>query len=181
MNISEVKNLVVGASYEGKIEVLEELAEKVGDCSEIGFLGSSVSNISYDEYGKVEFESEKYGQDIITKSTGAVLSDSIIIMQIQNGNDSRLMQLYSWKLDGSKYTYLTFDSELVLKKAYDGVKKTDKGFLAENLDNDLQELGISYRDIMDIKVAVNVDNHDDVQSEMINILNVETLQTSFIS
>lgn len=179
MNISEVKNLVAGASYEEKICILEELAETVGDCPEIGFLGSSVSNISYDNYGKVEFESEKYGQDIITKSTGAVLSDSVIIMQVQDSKDSRLMQLYSWKLDGSKYTYLTFDSELVLKKAYDGVKQTDKGFLAENLDNDLQEIGISYRDIMDVKVAIAVPKKNVVQN--VEILDLDKLLTSFSS
>ena len=46
MNISEVKSLVEGASYEEKINILENISERVGDCSEIGFLGSSVSTIS---------------------------------------------------------------------------------------------------------------------------------------
>lgn len=67
MNISDVKNLVEGASYEDKIEILELIAKRVGDCSEIGFLKGSVSNISYDCLGKVEFQSEKNSKDIVPK------------------------------------------------------------------------------------------------------------------
>ena len=51
MNISEVRTLVEGASYEEKITILEDISERVGDCPEIGYLGSSVSNISMDENG----------------------------------------------------------------------------------------------------------------------------------
>lgn len=179
MNISEVKNLVLGASYEDKIAVLETITERVGDCFESGFLGSAVSNISYDEFGKVEFQSEKKTHDIVTMSTGAVLDESVIIMQIQEGTTSKLLQLYSWKLDGSKYTYLTFDSTLALEKAYLEIKKLNKGFLAENLDNDLQELGISYRDIMDVKVAIAVpEKYRCYEAET---LELDALLTSFVS
>ena len=63
MNISEVRTLVEGASYEEKITILEDISERVGDCPEIGYLGSSVSNISMDENGKLEFQSEKNTND----------------------------------------------------------------------------------------------------------------------
>ena len=46
MNISEVRTLVEGARYEEKITILEDISERVGDGPEIGYLGSSVSNIS---------------------------------------------------------------------------------------------------------------------------------------
>ena len=179
MNISEVKNLVEGASYEEKINVLENISERVGDCAEIGYLGSSVSNISYDEFGKVEFQSERNTNGLVIKSTGAVLDDSVIIMQVQEGNGSKLLQLYSWKLDGSKYTYLTFDSFLALEKAYVEIKKSNKGFLAENLDRDLQEIGISYRDIMDVKVAISVP--EKVNNYTAEVLDIDSMLVSYVS
>lgn len=179
MNISEVRTLVEGASYEEKINVLENISERVGDCSEIGYLGSSVSTISYDEFGKVEFQSERNTNGLVIKSTGAVLDDSVIIMQVQEGNGSKLLQLYSWKLDGSKYTYLTFDSTLALEKAYFEIKKQNKGFLAGNLDSDLQDIGISYRDIMDVKVAISVPTRN--KNYEVETLDFDKLLTSFVS
>lgn len=179
MNISEVRNLVEGASYEEKITVLEDISERVGDCPEIGYLGSSVSNISFDENGKLEFQSEKNVSDLVIKSTGAVLDNTVIIMQTQESNNSKLLQLYSWKLDGSKYTYLTFDSYLALEKAYLEIKKQNKGFLAENLDKDLQDVGVSYRDIMDVKVAIAVP--EKVRKHEVETLDFDKLLTSFVS
>ena len=156
MNISEVKKLVEGASYEEKIEVLENICQYSGDCVENGYLGSSVSNISYDEFERVEFVSEHFENEITTISTGAVLDESVVIMQVQEGKNNRVLNLYSWKLDGTSYTYFVFDSKAALEKAYYEIKKANKGFLAENLDNDLQEMGIAYRDIMNVRVAVKV-------------------------
>lgn len=179
MNISEVKSLVEGASYEEKITIFENISERVGDCSEIGFLGSSVSTISYDEFNNVEFQSEKNTNGLLIKSTGAVLENSVIIMQVQENDNSKLMQLYSWKLDGSKYTYLTFDSFLALEKAYLEIKKCNKGFLAENLDSDLQEIGISYRDIMDVKVAISVP--EKIINYNAEVLEFDQLLASYVS
>ena len=123
MNISEVKNLVQGASYEGKIEVLEDIFQRSGDCIENGYLGSSVSSISYDEFGRLEFQSEHFENGIIVTSSGAVLDDSVIIMQVQENDNSKLLSLYSWKRDGSNYTYLALDSLSALEKAYIEIKK----------------------------------------------------------
>ena len=178
MNISEVRQLVEGASYEEKIQILENICERVGDCLENGYLGSAVANISYDEFDRVEFQSEKVMADANIKSSGAVLDNSVIIMQSQITENSKLLQLYSWKLDGSCYTYLTFDSILALEKAYTEIKKQNKGFLAENLDSDLQELGISYRDIMDVKVAISTQKQ---YVEEVETLEFERLETSFVS
>ena len=179
MNISEVKSLVEGASYEEKISILENISDRVGDCAEIGFLGSSVSTISYDELNNVEFQSKKNINGLSIKSTGAVLEESVVIMQVQESSNSKLLQLYSWKLDGSKYTYLTFDSFLALEKAYLEIKKCNKGFLAENLDSDLQDIGISYRDIMDIKVAITVP--EKTKNYTAEVLEFDSLLTSYVS
>lgn len=165
MNISEVKKMIEGASYEEKIQVLENICRRVGDRLENGYLGSSVANISYDDFGYVEFQSEKVEEAITTQSKGTVLDNSVIIMQVQQSTTNKLLNLYSWKLDGSSYTYFAFDSKAALEHAYQAIKKTNKGFLAENLDNDLQELGIMYRDIMNVKVAVKAGEMS-IQTEM---------------
>lgn len=170
MNISEVKKLIEGASYEEKVDVLETICRRAGDCVENGYLGSSVINIAYDEFGHVEFESDNLSNNIVTKSKGSVLDESVIIMQVQELKDNKMFQLYSWNIVGTSYTYFAFDSMAALKQAYLAIKKANKGFLAENLDSNLQELGISYRDIMNVKVAVKV--------QLIQIQSEEVMQTT---
>ncbi len=177
MNISEVKSLVQGASYENKIIILEEIFERCGDCQENGYLGSSVDNISYDETQHLEFQSEHYQEGITTKSTGAVLDDSVIIMQEQNFDNNRY-NLYSWKLDGTCYTYLGFGSRDALERAYQAIKSQNQGFLAVELEKELGQLGISYRDITSINVAVRTKKQ---QAEEIEILDFDCMQASTIS
>lgn len=178
MNISEVKSLVAGASYEEKLAVLETICKRTGDCLENGYLGSSVTNISYDEFEHVEFESENLTNNTTTQSCGTVLDESVVIMQTQELKDNKLYQLYSWNLEGTSYTYFAFDSKAALEKAYTAIKKANKGFLAKNLDNDLQELGIAYRDIMNVKVAVKVQQVQTHEEEVVQTTCNELL-TSF--
>lgn len=178
MNISEVKSLVEGASYEEKLVVLETICKRAGDCLENGYLGSSVENISYDDFGYVEFQSENLTKDATTHSCGTVLDESVIIMQTQELKDNKLYQLYSWNLEGTSYTYFAFDSKAALEKAYEAIKKANKGFLAKNLDNDLKELGIAYRDIMNVKVAVKVQQVQTQEEEVVQTTHNELL-TSF--
>ena len=71
MNISDIKNLVSGASYENEIEVLENICEYAGDCQMNGYLGSSVLSISKDRKGRVEFESCFEGEYSTFESTSS--------------------------------------------------------------------------------------------------------------
>jgi hypothetical protein len=59
MNISDVKKMLIGASYEDELEVLESIYEYAGDDVMNGYLGSSIMTVSYDSFGKVEFDSTK--------------------------------------------------------------------------------------------------------------------------
>ena len=156
MNICEVKNLVVGASYEKEIEVLEGLYNYAGDCVMNGYLGSSVLNISYDKNNHLEFESLNEVDDLVTKSVGAVLDDCVIIRQVQQQSEKELYQLYSWKKDGSCYTYLAFDSNEVLDKVYNGIKKNNIEFLDDNINQVLEDLGVLFDNIMNIKISQEV-------------------------
>lgn len=157
MNISEVKRLVIGASYEKEIEVLETICEYAGDCVMNGYLGSAVSSISYDENGKVEFDSEYECDGLVTKSTGAVLDSSVVIKQVQEQDSKKYYQLFSWKQDGTSYSYLAFDSEEVLQQAYNGLKNSSREFLDDNISQTLEELGVSFDNVMDVKVAQDVE------------------------
>ena len=69
MNISEVRDLLEGASYEGEIEVLETIWNYVGDSVLNGYLGSSVETVSFDEGGRLEFDSRFESDDVVTLST----------------------------------------------------------------------------------------------------------------
>ena len=59
------------------------------------------------------------------------------------------------------------------------IKKQNKGFLAGNLDSDLQDIGISYRDIMDVKVAISVPTRN--KNYEVETLDFDKLLTSFVS
>ena len=164
MNISDIKNLVSGASYENEIEVLENICEYAGDCQINGYLGSSVLSISKDRKGRVEFESCFEGEYSTFESTGVVLSESVVIRQCQRQGEKELYQLYVWKKDGSCYTYIAVDTEDVLQTLYNGLKKMDCQFLDGDIHQVLEEIGVSLNDVMDIKTAQEVVQHSiDVQ------------------
>ncbi len=165
MNISEVKELISGASYEAKVEILERICELSGDCVENGYLGSSIANISYDEFGNVEFQSDFLGADFEIKSSGTVLENTVLIKQTRINAERKEFYLYSWDLNGTSYTYLVFDSEIVLDKAYSAMKAKNIGFLAKNIDNTLQSIGIAYRDILDVNGAISIFGKRQLQSE----------------
>lgn len=157
MNISDVKRQVEGASYENEVGVLETICNKAGDVVTNGFLGSSVTNISYDPYGKVEFESENNYGGIETKSIGAVLDDSVIIKQTQKQDNNTYAQLFSWKKDGSSFTFIALDNEDTLNLAYNNIKIRYPKFLGENIEQELNELDIPIDKVMNVKVAQQVE------------------------
>lgn len=156
MNISDIKKMFLGASYENEIDVLESIYEYAGDDVMNGYLGSSVLTISYDEYGKVEFESSYQNGEYKTNSVGAVLDNSVLIRQVQECGDKDFCQLISWKKDGSSYTYLVFDTEENMHDAYVKLKCSYGDFLEEGIQQLLEDLGVSFDNIMNIKTSQNV-------------------------
>ena len=153
MNISEVRDLLEGASYESEIEVLETIWNYVGDSVLNGYLGSSVETVSYDEDGRLEFDSRFETDDVVTLSTGVVLSDSVIIRQVQKHDKGYYCQLISWTKDGKNYSTIVFDNVNTLDKAYNGLKKLSGEFLDDNVNSVLDELQISFDNIMNIKIG----------------------------
>ena len=153
MNISEVRDLLEGASYEGEIEVLETIWNYVGDSVLNGYLGSSVETVSYDEDGRLEFDSRFETDDVVTLSTGVVLSDSVIIRQVQKHDKGYYCQLISWTKDGKNYSTIVFDNVKTLDKAYNGLKKLSGEFLDDNVSSVLEELEISFDSVMNVKIG----------------------------
>lgn len=174
MNISEVRKQIVGASYEKDVEVLEKLYNNTGNCVMNGFLGSSITNISYDDIGKLEFQSVHMADDLTTISTGVVLDAAVVIRQTQENDRNKYSQIFSWKKDGSSYTYIAFDQEDVMGYAYEQIKRYHPKFLGENIDQDLRELGIPFDNIMDVKVSQKVENVDTVSSMVDEAMNYTT-------
>lgn len=151
MNISNVRRQISGASYEPQVEILEDIYEKAGNCVMNGYLGSAVTNISYDENGLVEFQSQHMVADLLTESTGAVLRDSVIIKQMQKNSEGEVAQLFSWKKDGSKYTYIGFNNVDSMNFAYNQIKQFCPYYLEGNLVPDFKYLNIPLDSILSVK------------------------------
>lgn len=182
MNISDVKKMFVGASYEEEIDVLESIYEYAGDDVMNGYLGSSVSAISYDENGEVEFESNYQNGEYKTISVGAVLDNSVLIKQVQECGDKDFCQLISWKKDGSSYTNIVFDTVESMKSAYEKLKKSNDDFLEEGIHQLFDDLDISFDNIMNIKTSQRVEQQsisvDDLLDAYDESLGSENLEVS---
>lgn len=159
MNISDIKKMLVGASYEAELEVLESIYEYAGDDVMNGYLGSSVMTVSYDSFGNVEFDSRYKNDRFYTNSTGAVLKNSLLIRQVQECEDKDFYQLISWKKDGSSYSYIVFNSEENLEDAYIKLKRSYGEFLDGDINSVLGDLDISIDNIMNIKTEQKVVQH----------------------
>lgn len=151
MNISNVRKQISGASYEPQVEILENIYEKAGNCVMNGYLGSAVTNISYDENGLVEFQSQHMVADLITESTGAVLRDSVIIKQVQKKSEIEAAQLFSWKKDGSSYTYIGFTDINSMNFAYNQIKQFYPHYLDGNFAPDFEYLNIPLDSVLSVK------------------------------
>ena len=79
MNISEVRDLLEGASYEGEIEVLETIWNYVGDSVLNGYLGSSVETVSFDEDGRLEFDSRFETEEVLKKHNLPDLDPDLLV------------------------------------------------------------------------------------------------------
>lgn len=155
MKISEVKARAEGTTYEKEIDVLENIYRQTGDCAESGFLGF-INDIYYDDYGHIEFETNNQVSDLKTRTVGAVLDGSVIIKQVQENKTNKFAQMFSWKKDGSSYTYVAFDNEKVMNHAYISIKKFHPEFLGENIDRTFLSLGVPFDNIMDVKLSQKV-------------------------
>lgn len=155
MNISEFRT-----SYEdvvGSVDRLERLCNNAGNCVMNGFLGDSVSSCNFDENGILEFSSRKESEGVAVDSVGAVLSNSILIKQKQNGEMMHYHNLYSWDEDSDSYTYLSFDNEGELNRCYDTIKRFDANLCRDDITALFRNMGLSFDSVTQVLLNQKVD------------------------
>lgn len=117
--------------------ILCNVYDNTGSCRMNGFLDINGMNYSFDSKGVLEFSTKKEFDSEVYFSTGALLSDSLLVMQKQENKcsfDNPFYQIYSWNPDGNKYTYLLFSDEDAMKMCYDKLKAADKSLCGGSVD-----------------------------------------------
>lgn len=159
MNINEVRNI----DCNEQLAVLKRLLVNTGNCVMNGYLGDSVSGVSLDEYGNIEFVSRKEDNSVLVESRGAVLSDSVVIRQKQDIKNRTYYQVFSWDLAEDVYTYIAFDDAESMNSCYEKIKKFDVNLCKEDISNKFVELGISFDSIAQILLNQSVHSDDFVE------------------
>ncbi len=122
LSIYDEKNFVNTGVEQGAKE-LRDLYESFDapNRSDIGYFDGSLTDYGVNEFGIAEFTSEvpAYGGvKFSTKTTAAVLGDSILMKQSQVGKGTEDYQIYSWDKDASNYTCIFFKSEEAMDLVY---------------------------------------------------------------
>lgn len=178
MNMSEVNNgFYLDNERQKEVAVLSSLLDKNGSCSMNGYLGSSNVKLSFDDAGILEFETRNEADDFVTESWGAVLSDGVVIKQVQKNSQVSYNQLFSWDVDSNSYTYLVFDNMQSMNDCYDKIKAFDVNLNKVDISSTFAELGISFDDVAQVLLNQKVDS---VASLVDEAVSEATDDTSFV-
>ena len=138
--------------------VLTKLLSETGDSSKSGYLDDSITGMSLDEFGNLQFDSyrEKEGRKI--NSTGVVYGDCVLIKQQESVGNRDYYQMYSWDVPHKCYTYISFDKEKAMTNCYDKLRRGQVNLHHEDISVKFSELGISFDDIAQVRL------HQDMKS-----------------
>ena len=162
MNIIEAKELYTESEHLKKLNELCDFYKEIGDEVIAGYLGSTISNIRFDDMGDLEFQTLHEAIDLETLSTGALLNNGVVIRQIQKNPQEKFFQLFSWNKDYTKYTYILFDNLTALDIAYDIIKAADTNLCTENVAESLRTLRIPIDNILQVKDNVEVNSIEEL-------------------
>lgn len=140
-----------------KVDVLSKLLEKNGCCSMTGYLGVANMQLAVDDNGVVEFVTETENDDFIIKSQGAIISDGVVIKQVQTGASVSFNQLFAWDIDDNSYTYIVFDNPRGLNDCYEKLKNFNVNLTKEDISSKFMEMNISFNDVAQILLDQKVD------------------------
>ena len=140
------------------IGVLRTLYKNSGSCVMNGYIGDSISNFSLDEKGNLEFKSEKNIGDVSINSTGVILSDSVLIKQIEKKKDRSSYQLFSWDVPRNQYSYLLFSDNETLEDSYKKLKDNNICLCGNDVPTIFKNHDISFDNISQILLDQNVDS-----------------------
>ena len=149
---------ITSDSNNSSVTLLGKLYETSGNCMMNGFIGDSITSYSFDENGNLEFVSSKRDSKSQIDSTGAVLSDSIVIKQIQKADNASYNHLFSWDVDNSLYTYILFDDVDAMNKCYDNIKRNNSNLCVGDISSTLSQLDVSFDSISQILLNQKVEN-----------------------
>lgn len=158
MNMNEVNNFSLEKAGERESNVLTNLLEKNGSCAMNGYLGETNIKFTIDNNGVFEFATTNQLENNETKSQGAILSDGVVIKQVQKTDRSSYNQLYAWNIDDNSYTYIVFDNNSSLDDCYEKTKAMDINLAKEDLSSKFAEMGISFDNVAQVLLNQKVDS-----------------------
>lgn len=159
MRISEVSKWV---GYNDRVVkdayVLTMLLSVTGDSSKSGYLDDSITGMSLDEFGNLQFESYREKDGRVINSTGVVFDDCVLIRQHEKVGNRDYYQMYSWDVSDKCYTYISFDKEKPMTDCFNKLKSTQVNLHNEDISLKFAELGISFDDIAQVKLHQNMNS-----------------------
>lgn len=158
MNINEANKFYVENPSSKEAEILAKLLEKNGNCSMNGYLGSDNLKFTMDESGLLEFETIDENMEYVTKSQGVVLSDGVVIKQVQKNDTVSYNQLYAWNIQDNSYSYIVFDNYQSLDDCYKKIKVLDVNLAKEDISSKFGEMGISLDNVAQVLLNQKVDS-----------------------
>ncbi len=153
MNIIDAKGLYSNSNNLEKIEEVCKFYEKVGNNPQGAYLGSTVSDISFDK-GHIEFETIHVASNLETNSTGVLLDNGVLIKQTQKNAKDEYFQIFSWNKDYSKYTYILFDSAIAMEVSFNKIADANINLCDGTLIDKLASLRIPTDAILQVKEDV---------------------------
>ena len=138
--------------------VLTKLLAETGDSSKSGYLDNSITGMSLDEFGNLQFESyrEKEGRKI--SSLGVVYDGCVLIKQEEKVGSRNYYQMYSWDIEDKCYTYISFDKEKPMNNCFNKLRGNQVNLHNEDISLKFSELGISFDDIAQVKLHQNMNS-----------------------
>lgn len=141
-----------------RMMLLRKLYNNSGSCVMNGFIGDSISSYSIDDVGNLQFESSKVDSGSLVNSTGTVLSNSVVIKQVQKSKDRSYNHLFSWDVPRNLYTYVLFDDEDSMNHCYSEIKSFDMNLCEGDISTNFKKMGVSFDNISQILLNQKVDS-----------------------
>ena len=138
--------------------VLTKLLSETGDSSKSGYLDDSITGMSLDEFGNLQFESYREKDGRVINSTGVVFDSCVLIKQHEKVGNRDYYQMYSWDVPHKCYTYISFDKESPMTSCYNKLRRSQINLHHEDISLKFAELGISFDDIAQVKLHQNMNS-----------------------
>ena len=128
---------------------VDRVLQSNGSCKMNGFIGE-VTDFRVGTDGVPEYRTVHEEDGTTIKSTGCILSDSILVRQKESNDKITFFQLYSWDIEDSNYTHIVFDSGETLDDCYQRVKDADLNLSKGDIVDNLNSVGVNMEHVAHI-------------------------------